>query len=144
MSHFGEAWIGLAALLAAGCAEELHPVVAHTAVVRGRITVDGRPVVGGWVEFVPVDGAVGHHRTAPIGLDGRYEATGVAVGRNLVAVSHSSANRVPVAPPITFGRVFGGFRSPLRRTIDPTSASTLDLELRAALREVPPDWSPNG
>jgi hypothetical protein len=144
MPHFGEAWIGLAALLAAGCSEELHPVVAPTAVVRGRVSLDGRPVVGGWVEFVPVDGAVGHHRTAPIGPEGRYEATGVAVGKNLVAVSHSSANRVLAAPQITFGRIFGGFKSPLRRTIEATPTSTIDLDLRAALREIPATWSPNG
>jgi hypothetical protein len=144
MTHLGEAWIGLAALLAAGCSEELHPVKASTAVVRGRVSLDGRPVVGGWVEFLPVDGAVGHHRTAPIGPDGRYEATGVAVGRSLVAVSHSSADRVPVTPRITFGLIFGGFSSPLRRTVEAAPASTLDLDLRAALREIPANWSPGG
>jgi hypothetical protein len=70
----------------AGCAEELGPVVSKTATVEGRITVAGRPVVGGFVEFLPIEGAIGKLRSAQIRSDGSFKADRVAVGKNGIRV----------------------------------------------------------
>jgi hypothetical protein len=79
-----------------GCSEELGPVSAAKARVSGRVVYQGRGVEGGWIELIPVDGTVGTLRTAPVGRDGRFEMSGVAVGKNAIRLVH---------PPMTmFGR----------------------------------------
>ena len=97
-------WGGpLAALLAlvAGCREELGPVRFPTTRVCGRVLESGRPVAGGWIEFAPIEGTVGNRRSAPLAADGRFEVSGVAVGRKPSDWSRRrSAGRAEGAVPI--------------------------------------------
>jgi len=119
-------WSGpLAALLAvvAGCREELGPVQFPTTCVRGQVVEGGRPVAGGWIEFVPVEGTVGDRRSAPLAADGRFEATGVAAGRNVIGLVNA-----PIRWP--GGRkLFTTQGSPIRRDIPRGAATTLTIDL---------------
>jgi hypothetical protein len=64
---------------------------------------------------------VGHLRTAQIGPDGSFDATDVAIGRNLIDVVHASTE------PKGKSRA-GGFPSVLREIPDkPESTLTIDL-----------------
>ena len=71
----------------------------------------GRPVAGGWIEFVPVDGTVGDRRSAPLAADGRFEVSGVAVGRNVIGLINA-----PIRWP-DGGNLFHTQGSPIRRDI---------------------------
>ena len=71
----------------------------------------GRPVAGGWIEFVPVDGTVGDRRSAPLAADGRFEVSGVAVGRNVIGLVNAPI-RCPAAGSCSDSR-----GSPIRRDI---------------------------
>jgi hypothetical protein len=118
-------WCGsLAALLAAfaGCNEELGPVRFATTRVTGEVREGGRPVAGGWIEFIPIEGTVGNLRSAPIGADGRFAVTGVAVGRNAISLVNAPA-RWPETRQLL--RSHGG---PIRRDIPP-GAARLELDL---------------
>lgn len=87
------ALLGLAfglALLAVGCCEELGPESMRASHVRGILRNGNRPLVRGWIEFRPYPGTIGNLRVAQIGPDGSFDATGVAVGRNVVDVVHAS------------------------------------------------------
>ena len=122
--------VGLLLTTFSGCGEELGPEQFPTAVVSGTITVAGRPLRGGWVEFVPVGGTRGDLRSAPIGPDGSYRADGVAVGR--VAIGVASPRLDPgVAWPVPPAKLRFD-RSPIRFTI-PEGASPLrrDFDLAA-------------
>lgn len=116
--YWGWPFVVLAALLA-GCREELGPVVARTARVTGEVRVGGIPVRGGWIEFGPIDGTVGNLRTAPIGRDGRFDATGVAVGRNRIGLAQA---------PIAMQRQFRLTDSPIVRDI-PAGGAELSIDL---------------
>lgn len=83
------ALLGLA-LLAIGCSEELGPEPMRTSHVRGTVRNGNHPLVRGWVEFRPYPGTIGNLRVAQIGPDGSFDASGVAVGRNVVDVVHAS------------------------------------------------------
>ena len=125
-------WSGpLAALLtlAAGCREELGPVPFATTRVRGQVVEAGRPVAGGWIEFVPVEGTVGNRRSAPLAADGRFEVSGVAVGRNVIGLVNA-----PIRMPLG-GQLFRMPDTPIRRDIarGPVTTLTIDL-LTEALR----------
>lgn len=112
--------------LSAGCAEEWGPTQKVLVDVDGRILLGGTPVSGGWVEFIPIDGAVGDIRSARLAKDGTFHATKVARGRNVLRV---------VYPPPRLGvdRVFTQFYSPVRPVIDAGTVLNLDLR-REALR----------
>jgi hypothetical protein len=115
----------LAALLAvvAGCREELGPVQFPTTRVCGRVLESGRPVAGGWIEFAPIEGTVGDRRSAPLAADGRFEVSGVAVGRSAIGLVQA-----PVRWPA--GRELFRFpKSPIRRDIPPGARSTLTIDL---------------
>ncbi len=92
--------------------------------VTGVVRVGDRPVDGGWIEFIPVDGTIGNIRTAPLAPDGSFEATRVAVGTNIVGLAHA---------PITLpgGHLFETFRSPLRRDIPAGMSTHLSIDLLA-------------
>jgi hypothetical protein len=120
------------ALAPAGCAEELGPVRFETARVTGRVRVGATPLGSGFVELHPVGGTVGNIRSAPIRPDGSFEATGVAVGEQLLRVVDPP---VPLPPPSADPRVrFDEFTSPLRRRIARHGAPLdIDLNLEAAV-----------
>src|SRR5262249_19496563 len=65
-----------------GCSEELGPERMETATVSGIVREGLRPVGGGWIEFTPIDGAVGLLRSAPIQPDGHFVVDRVALGKN--------------------------------------------------------------
>lgn len=108
--------------LAPGCREELGPVQFPTTRVTGVVREGGRPVGGGWVEFLPVDGTVGNLRSAPIRRDGSFEADRVAVGTNQVGL---------VAAPVDslLAQRFHPMRSPIRRAIPAGPSTTLTIDL---------------
>jgi hypothetical protein len=113
------------ALLAvvAGCREELGPVQFPTTRVRGQVVECGRPVAGGWIEFVPIDGTVGDRRAGPLAADGRFEVSGVAVGRNVIGLVNAPIQRPG-------GRkLFTTQGSPIRRDIPRGAATTLTIDL---------------
>ena len=87
-------WLGLLALLASGCSEELGPEQLATAEVKGKVQLAGRPVTSGWVEFWPVKGTRGNSRTAPLRADGSFEARGVAVGLNRLVLAHAPLDQI--------------------------------------------------
>jgi hypothetical protein len=118
--------VGLIALalsaVAPGCAEELGPEPMETTRVTGVVLEGGRPVRGGWIEFVPVEGTVGNMRSAPIGPGGRFTADRVPVGTNrigLVAVPFSTLPR----------GMFDTLGSQIERQIPPGLSSSLTLDV---------------
>jgi hypothetical protein len=114
---------GLALMgLAPGCREELGPVRFPTTRVTGVVREGERPVGGGWIEFLPVDGTVGNLRSAPLRPDGSFEADRVAVGTNQVGL---------VAAPVgsLLAQRFHPMRSPIRRAIPAGPSTTLTIDL---------------
>lgn len=100
-----------AAILCAGCAEELHPVAMPTTRVQGVVTDGARPVSGGWIEFIPVEGTIGVLRSARLGADGTFDTDGVAVGINAIRLFNT---RIASRP---YRGLFSTFSSPIRRKI---------------------------
>ena len=106
----------------AGCSEETPPVRFATTRVRGFAHSGKQPVVGGWVEFMPIDGTVGNLRVAPIDRAGRFDIDGVAVGRNVVGLVHTD-----LGPP--FSAFFSTYLTPVRRHIPAGDVHELDFDL---------------
>jgi hypothetical protein len=78
------------------------------------------PIRGGWIEFIPIDGALGSLRSAPIQPDGSFQATHVAQGRNVVRIVNP-----PASPSVE--RVFQLFYSPIRVDVSGERAIEIDL-----------------
>jgi hypothetical protein len=110
-------------LLFAGCSEELGPEQFLTTPLAGHILEDGRPVAGGWVEFIPVEGTKGNQRSARIQPDGSFQADRVAVGE--VAIRLVNA---PIRLPGGM-QLFGSFQTPIRRVISEHPDSPLEIDL---------------
>ena len=119
----------LLGLLAAGCSEELGPERFPTTRVAGIVVEGGRPVAGGWIEFIPTDGTVGNIRSARIGTDGSFQADRVAIGENVIRLVNAPIN-MPGGE-----KLFGQFSSPVRRKIplEPDGPLAIDL-LEEAVR----------
>lgn len=114
--------IALAGLLVAapGCFEKWKGRQADPVDVWGSVRIGSAPISGGWIEFLPIDGAVGHLRSAPIGPDGQFRATRVARGRNVVRIMYP-----PPHPPVN--RLFQSFQTPLRLEVDGRGPVDIDL-----------------
>jgi hypothetical protein len=106
-----------------GCKDVLGPVPLRTTRVRGVVREGKRPVSGGWIEFLPVDGTVGNLRSAPLRGDGSFEADQVAVGENGIRLVHALIES-PVA-----SRLFGSNYWLIRRVIplQPGEPMVVDL-----------------
>jgi hypothetical protein len=104
---------------AVGCREELGPVAFPITRVVGLVQDGGRPIRGGWIEFVPLNETVGRLRSAPIGRDGRFDATGVAVGLNLIGLVNLPGG----------DRMFRSQGSTIRRRIPPGPMTSLTIDL---------------
>jgi hypothetical protein len=123
LSAFGSIAVLGAILGAAGCSEELGPESMPVTRVSGSVSEGGRPLSHGWVEFFPVDGTIGNLRSAQLQPDGSFEASGVAVGQNLVRLVNAGVRK-------ELG-LFTTFRSPIRRfassgTIEPVRIELVD------------------
>jgi hypothetical protein len=109
--------------VAAGCSEELGPERMSTTRISGVVREGSRPVAGGWIEFIPVEGTVGNLCSAKLGADGSFDADKVAIGVNLI--------RLVNAPLSTPGatNLFGAYQSPIRRAIAarPTEPLSIDV-----------------
>lgn len=103
----------------AGCGEELGATpIAHVA-VEGRVTDGSKPVAGGWIEFLPVDGTTGHLRSAPLGADGSFRVTGLGSGPHVVRLVRPSSPRVEA--------MFQQFASPIRVAVAAGAELGIDL-----------------
>ncbi|MGE3822199.1 MAG: hypothetical protein AB7I30_22525, partial [Isosphaeraceae bacterium] len=94
--------------------------------VVGVVRDAGRPVSGGWIEFIPTEGTVGRMRSAPIGPDGRFEALEVPIGT--VGVGFAAVRAFQTDP-----RYFHSLSTPIRREIREGSAGDLTIDLREEL-----------
>src|SRR5271157_4400816 len=113
----------LLGLLAPGCSEELGPERFPTTRVAGIVVEGGRPVAGGWIEFIPAEGTVGNIRSARIGRDGSFQSDRVAIGENVIRL---------VNAPITIpggAALFGQFSTPVRRRVPPEPDGPLTIDL---------------
>jgi hypothetical protein len=73
--------VWLAILGIAGCNQAFGPERMETTRVTGRVHIQGKPVTGGWIEFMPIQGTVGRLRSGAVRSDGTFEADKVPVGR---------------------------------------------------------------
>lgn len=113
----------LGLLAGSGCREELRPERFPTASVSGKVVEGGKPVAGGWIEFFPVQGAVGNLRSARIAPDGTFRADRVAVGTNVVRLVNA-----PIQLP-GGSALFGRFSTPVRRVVPDGGSSALTIDL---------------
>jgi hypothetical protein len=110
-------------LAASGCEPLGPPEQFPTTPVSGVVREGGRPVGGGWIEFIPVDGTVGDQRSAPLAADGGFRDDHVPIGE--VALRLVNA---PIQMPRGAG-LFGQFATPIRRTISAGATPPLQVEL---------------
>lgn len=113
----------LLGLLAPGCSEELGPEQFPTTRVAGTVVEGGRPIAGGWIEFIPIGGTVGNIRSARIGKDGAFQADRVAIGENAIRLVNA-----PISIP-GGARLFEQFATPVRRKISPRPDGPLTIDL---------------
>src|SRR5437016_4961603 len=89
-------WTAIMLLLLAGCSASTKPY--QTAPVAGRITLDGTPLAGAHVTFMPIAEAQGRGQSGPEASgdtadDGRYSLktvfgdAGASVGKNRVMIT---------------------------------------------------------
>jgi hypothetical protein len=133
MLERGLGWLVIATSLtgSAGCSQLFGPEVFPTTSVKGTVTISGRPVGPGWIEFNPVDGAKGNLRTAPIRPDGSYSAERVPIGR--VAVTLNNLHLPSTAKDL--GTLPAGYYRfsdhPIQRDLPPGELTRLNLDLTA-------------
>ncbi len=113
-----------AALLAPGCSRVFGPVPRPVAQVRGQLHEGGRPISGGWIEFMPSGGTIGNLRSARIDADGKFDADRVAVGENAIRVVNAHVDATP------YLNILGHTVSPIRRVIRSDDRAALSIDLR--------------
>jgi hypothetical protein len=111
------------ALCSLGCRDVLGPEKMVTTTVLGSVSLGGKPVSQGWIEFVPVDGTVGRMRSARIQKDGSFHATKVPVGINLIRLVNTDIENFDLR------HRFGSFASPIRRKITDQSGARIQIDV---------------
>ncbi len=106
-----------------GCTASLVPERMPVTSVRGKVTENGHPVQGGWIEFVPVDGTVGKLRSARLHADGTFLADRVPVGLDLIRLVNVDIGDKNAK------WLFGAFHSPIRRVIPAQQGAPLAIDL---------------
>lgn len=111
-----------------------------TAVVEGKITVNGKPVPNGTVMFVPVE--TGAPATGEIRPDGTYRMTtysdgdGAVVGKHQVSITALAdmqnrlpEDRTPLPPPIIPHKYLHRGTSGLTADVKAGEVNTIDFDL---------------
>lgn len=126
--------VGLSLLCVLGGCSGSHEL--ETAPVKGTVTVDGKPLAGGGLVFVP-----GHGRgaTGTIAPDGTYvmstydNADGAIVGRHRVAVfpltDHSNFEDLSARPPTVPTRYQNIASSGIEVEVKPDEENVFDIKL---------------
>lgn len=76
--------VALACLALAGCHKVFGPERLPTTTLTGRVLLNGQPISGRWLEFLPAGGTLGRLRSADLGPDGRFRAESVPIGRVVI------------------------------------------------------------
>lgn len=123
--------VALAASMA-GCTEKNADVRGS---VNGRITLDGRPIDAGWIEFEPTAGTQGPVAGGEI-VNGSViiaTAKGPTIGTNLVRVS----SRLPTGKKVP-GGVAGELVDEIAEIVPKhyNTATTLQLEIKKGRNEI--------
>ena len=105
------------------------PETMPTAEVTGSVHLGRKPLTGGWVELMPIEGAIGHLRSGMIGPDGGFRIAGAAVGKNAVRLVNPTA---PGLPDYVLGvrvRTLQDYTNPMRRTLKAGLNEPFDINL---------------
>ena len=116
-------WLAMIIVLLASCSEELPRSEPRLAKVSGMVMEGNRPVGGGWIEFVPIEGTVSSLRSAPIASDGSFSVEGVGVGPNSIGLVDIPST-IPGAR-----RLFDTLGTTIRRNIGAIGDSSLTIDL---------------
>lgn len=106
--------VALVVICAAGCGG------APRSIVRGRVSLEGKPLAHGTIAFLPVDGK--GPTAGAIVKDGRYEVRGVMPGRKLVRVEGFAAE---AAFPVTTADLADQAATRPRRRSEPVAEAEL-------------------
>ena len=134
--HLGRVFLPVLMALASvpGCAETRTsgvPIVPTT----GTVTLDGRPIAGAHLEFIPVGDTRGQGGSARAAGDGSYTATtpfgetGLPSGQYRVTIKKFETRGAPADPPDDFAPA----DSPYRQTLPPDYSDDLHTKLTATV-----------
>jgi hypothetical protein len=118
--------------------------------VRGVVKTGDRPLLGGWIEFIPTDGTVGKLRSARVRPDGTFDVDRVATGTNAIRLVDAPIDSTAYLPlfaslrwaalaradggrvgPKSPARLFIPFASPIRRLIIADASAPIDVDVVA-------------
>jgi len=105
-----------------GCRSGERGPAVEAAEVVGSVRHQGRGISPGWIEFSPIDGAVGSMRSSPLGADGSFQVGFLGVGRYRIGLLGVGAKFAG------FGNRFDTWRTPIQRTLK-AGQNTLALDL---------------
>jgi hypothetical protein len=113
----------LTTLVGIGCREELGPEHFPVTSLSGAVVEGKDPVRGGWIEFIPIDGALGDLRSAWIRADGSFQADKVPIGPCAIRIVNARIQTRGAA------ELFSQLNSPIRRVIAEDSREPMRLDL---------------
>ncbi len=113
----------LTTLAGNGCREELGPEHFPSTSLSGVVVEGKDPVRGGWIEFIPIDGALGDVRSTRIGADGSFRADRVPIGPCAIRIVNAQIQTRGAA------EFFSQLNSPIRRVIAAGSHEPIKLDL---------------
>ena len=140
-----QCWTAIVLLLVCGCSTSTKPY--QTAPVAGLITLDGKPLAGAHVTFMPVPDAQSRKQSGPeasgnTSEDGRYSLqtafgdVGASVGKNRVMITTRKTELDPTNPDrskeVAKERVPGKYftdQSPLFYDVSSGGTKSADFEL---------------
>jgi hypothetical protein len=154
---FAAGWIGFALLLPllCGCGSSVYPVT-------GKITFEGKPMVGGGsIAFQPIGGQKGKAAGGEIMADGTYKLStygdgdGSMTGEFRVVITQSTVKEPEPTPdgqkpndPVIVAEVnripviYATYQSPLKATVEAKSLNEINFDLKRS--DQPKQGAPGG
>ncbi len=135
--------IALISALVSGC-QTAEPRPPRLVPVKGKVTLDGKPLVGASIGFLPPTGSAGG---SDVGPDGSYEITtmgfkGLPAGEYTAQISYkmgTDGKPQSLGQQFSLPKKYSDFgASELRATIPPEGAPDLNFDVKGPLAEPPP------